>query len=103
MSEGAFEATGVFGCRDAENADKGATHGICRFEAAGVGYLFEPERGAVDDLLSGFDTHSVDELAGVHSCFPETDAREVAGAHAYSLGERFDSESFAKMFDHPYL
>ena len=62
-----------------------------------------PTRGAVDDLLGGFDTHAVDKLAGVHACFAETDAGEVAGAHADAIGERIDGEVFAKMFDHPNL
>ena len=76
----AFEATGVFSCCGAEDADKGATHGIRRFEAAGVAYIFEPARGAVDDLRGGFDTHSIDEQAGVQSRFSETDTDEAAVA-----------------------
>jgi len=40
-------------------------HRICRIKAAGVGYLFEPAGGTVDDLLRRFDAHAVNELAGI--------------------------------------
>ena len=103
MREGAFEAAGVFGCRDAEDAEKGAAHGISRLEAAGVGYFFEPARGAVDDLLCRFDAHTVNELAGVHSRLAQADAREMAGAHTNAFGERFHGEVIAKVLEHPYL
>ena len=86
MREGALEAAGVFGRRHAEDAEEGAAHGICGLEAAGIGYFFEAVRGTVDDLLRCFDAHTVNELAGVHSCFPKTNAREMAGAHADALG-----------------
>jgi hypothetical protein len=103
MRESALETAGIFGCGNAEDAEKGTAHGVGGFEAAGVRYLFEAARGAVDNLLRCFDAHTVDKLAGVHSCFPETNAREMTGAHADALGERFDGEIFTKMLDHPNL
>lgn len=99
----AFEAIGVFGGGDAEDAYEGAAHGVRGFEAAGVGDLFEAHGGAVNHLLSGFDAHAVDELAGVHSGFAEADAGEVTWAHADSFGEAVDGEVVAEMFEHPDL
>jgi len=101
--ESALEATGVFGCRNAKDANEGAAHRVCGLKAAGVGYLFEPPRGAIDDLLGRFYAHTVNELAGVHSSLSEADAREMAGAHTYAFGERFDGEVFTKVLEHPYL
>ena len=103
MHERALEAAGVFGRSHAEDAEKGAAHRIRGFEAAGISYFFEPARGAVDDLLRRFDAHAVNELAGVHSRLAEANAREMAGAHAHALGERFDGEIFTKVLKHPYL
>jgi hypothetical protein len=103
VCEGALEAAGVFGCGYAEDAEKGAAHGVGGFEAAGVGYFFEAARGAVDDLLRCFYAHAVDELAGVHAGFAEADAGEVAGADADALGEGFDGEVFAEVLEHPDL
>jgi len=100
---GAFEAFGVFGGGDAEDAQEGAAHGVGGLEAGGVGDLFEAHGGAVDHLLSGFDTHAVDELAGVHAGFAEADAGEVAGAEAHALGEAVDGEVVAEVLDHPDL
>ena len=101
--ECALEATGVFGCRNAKDAKEGVAHRVCRFEATGIGHLFQSARGAIDDLLRSFDAHTVNELAGVHSSVAEADAREMAGTHTNALGERFDSKVFAKVLEHPYL
>src|SRR6266550_5357694 len=101
--ECAFETTGVFACGNAEDPQKTAPHRIYRFEAAGIGNLFESARGAVDDLLRRFDAHTVNELARVHSSLTQADAREVASAHTNALGERFDGKVFAKVLQHPYL
>src|ERR1700738_848411 len=101
--ECALEATGVFRCRNAKDAKEGAAHRVCRFEATGIGHLFESARGTIDDLLRRFDAHTINELAGVHSSLAEADAREMAGAHTNTLGERFDSKVFAKVLEHPYL
>jgi hypothetical protein len=53
--------------------------------------------------LRRLDAHTVNELAGVHSSLAEADPREMAGAHANALGERFDCEVFTKVLEHPYL
>src|SRR5580658_9773247 len=103
MHQRALEAAGVFGRRHAEDPEKGAAHPIRGLEAAGIGYFFEPTRGAVDNLLRRFDTHTVNELARVHSRLAQTDAREMACAHTQALGQRFDGEVFAKVLKHPYL
>src|SRR6202000_2786066 len=88
----ALEAAGVFACSHGEPPEKGAGHRICRFETTRARDFFEPSRGTVDDLLRRFDAHAVHKLARVHSRLAETNAREVAGAHAHTLGERFDGE-----------
>ena len=95
--------TGVFGSSDSENTEKGAAHRVCGLKAAGVGYFFEPPRGAIDDLLDRFYAHTVNELAGVHSSFAEADARKMAGAHPNAFRERFDGEGFTKVLEHPNL
>ena len=72
-------------------------------EAAGVGDLFEAHGGAVDHLLCGFDTHAIDELAGVHPCLAKADAGEVTRAHADSLCQAVYAEIVAQVFEHPHL
>jgi len=99
----AFEAVDVLGGGDSEDAGEGAAHSVCGAETGGVGYFFEAHVGAVDHLLSGFDAHSVYELAWVHAGFAEADAGEVAWADAHALGEAVDGEVVAKMFEHPDL
>src|SRR6266550_3668024 len=97
------EALRVLSGSDTDDAKKRPAHRICRSEATCICDLLESHRGAVDHLLCGFNSHTINELTGIHIHLTLADTGKVTGAHAYTISKSFDAKIFSKIFEHPYL